>query len=151
LNDQRDCRRSKSEARVKKISAVIVAFGLIATSAVAQTPSQSAASKADLLSLDQKVKISKLITKQTEPLANPSFSIVVGGMVPAEIPLHSLPADAEKLAPQVRGFGYIVVEELIALVDQGTRKVEIARLNRKISEIRHRVKVSNFEVWSRRF
>jgi hypothetical protein len=32
-----------------------------------------------------------------------------------------------KLAPQVRGLGYIVVEELIALVDQGTRKVEIAR------------------------
>ena len=112
-------------ARMKKISALIVAFGLIATAAAAQTPSQSAASKADLLSLDQKVKISKLITKQTEPLANPSFPIVVGGMVPAEIPLHSLPADAEKLAPQVRGFGYIVVEELIALVDQRTRKVEI--------------------------
>jgi hypothetical protein len=37
------------------------------------------------------------------------------------------PADAEKPAPQVRGLGYIVVEELIALVDQGTRKVEIAR------------------------
>jgi hypothetical protein len=125
LNDQRDCRRSKIEARVKKISALIVAFGLIATAAVAQTPSQSAASKADLLSLDQKVKISKLITKQTEPLADPSFSIVVGGTVPAEIPLHSLPSEAERLAPQLRGFGYIVVEELIALVDQGTRKVEI--------------------------
>jgi hypothetical protein len=110
---------------MKNISALIMAFGLIATSAAAQTPSQSAASKADLLSLDQKVKISKLITKQTEPLANPSFSIVVGGIVPTEIPLHSLPADAEKLAPQVRGFGYIVVEELIALVDQGSRKVEI--------------------------
>jgi hypothetical protein len=110
---------------MKKISALIVVFGLIATAAAAQTPSQSAASKADLLSLDQKVKISKLITKQTEPLANPSFSIVVGGIVPVEIPLQSLPADAEKLAPQLHGFGYIVVEELIALVDQGTRKVEI--------------------------
>jgi hypothetical protein len=110
---------------MKKISALIVVFGLIATAAAAQTPSQSAASKADLLSLDQKVKISKLITKQTEPLATPSFSIVVGGIVPVEIPLQSLPADAEKLAPQLHGFGYIVVEELIALVDQGTRKVDI--------------------------
>jgi hypothetical protein len=117
--------RGRCEAGMKKISALIVVFGLIATAAAAQTPSQSAASKADLLSLDQKVKISKLITKQTEPLANPSFSIVVGGIVPVEIPLQSLPADAEKLAPQLHGFGYIVVEELIALVDQGTRKVEI--------------------------
>jgi len=110
---------------MKKISALIVAFGLIAPAAAAQTPSQSAASKADLLSLDQKVEISKVITKQTEPLANPSFPIVVGGIVPSEIPLHSLPSDAQQLAPQVRGFGYIVVEELIALVDQRTRKVEV--------------------------
>jgi hypothetical protein len=29
------------------------------------------------------------------------------------------------LAPQVRGFGYIVVEEQIALVDKRTRKVEL--------------------------
>jgi hypothetical protein len=29
------------------------------------------------------------------------------------------------VAPQLRGFGYVVVEEQIALVDQGTRKVEI--------------------------
>jgi len=34
-----------------------------------------------------------------------------------------LPAEAERLAPQLRGFGYVVVEEQIALVDQRTRKV----------------------------
>jgi hypothetical protein len=32
---------------------------------------------------------------------------------------------AEQLAPQLRAFGYVVVEELIALVDPRTRKVEI--------------------------
>jgi hypothetical protein len=36
-----------------------------------------------------------------------------------------LPAEAQQLAPQLRGFGYIVVEEQIALVDQRTRKVEL--------------------------
>jgi hypothetical protein len=34
-----------------------------------------------------------------------------------------VPPDAERLAPQVRGFGYVVVNEEIALVDQRTRKV----------------------------
>jgi len=110
---------------MQRISALILAFGLIVTAASAQTPSQSAASKADLLSLEQKTKISKLIAKETEPLANPSFSITIGGIVPSEIPLHSLPSDAERLAPQLRGFGYVAVEELIALVDQRTRKIEI--------------------------
>jgi hypothetical protein len=29
------------------------------------------------------------------------------------------------LAPQLRGFSYVVVEELVAIVDPRTRKVEI--------------------------
>jgi hypothetical protein len=45
--------------------------------------------------------------------------------VPANIEVHALPAEAERLAPQLRGFGYVVIEELVALVDPRTRKVEI--------------------------
>src|SRR6266511_82260 len=85
----------------------------------------SAALKEDVLSFDQKVKISKLVAKQTAPLTNPSFSVAIDGVVPSEIQLHPLPSDAEELAPQLRGFGYIVVEELVAIVDPRTRKVEI--------------------------
>jgi len=44
-------------------------------------------------------------------------------VVPAEIQLQPLPSEAKELAPQVRGFGYVVVNEEIALVDQRTRKV----------------------------
>jgi Protein of unknown function (DUF1236) len=91
--------------------------------AAAQSSSQSAASKDELLSLDQKIKIAQLITRQTAPLADNSFSIAVDRVVPAEIQLHPLPSAAEDLAPQVRGFGYVVVNEEIALVDQRTRKV----------------------------
>jgi hypothetical protein len=36
--------------------------------------------------------------------------------------LHSLPVEAEQLAPRLRGFGYLVVE---AIVDLRTRKVEL--------------------------
>jgi hypothetical protein len=105
------------------VLAAILQFAISA--AVAQTSSQSAATKADRLSLEQKVKLSELITKQTAPLAASSFSIAVDGVVPAEIQVHSLPSEAEELAPQLRGFGYVVVEEQIALVDQRTRKVEV--------------------------
>ena len=36
-----------------------------------------------------------------------------------------MPPEAERLAPQLRGFGYVVVEEQIALVHQSTRKIEL--------------------------
>jgi hypothetical protein len=110
---------------MRKILALAASLCFVASAAAAQAPAQSAASKADLLSMDQKIKIAQLITKQAAPLTSGAFSIAVDGIVPADIELHSLPAEAERLAPQVRGFGYIVVEEQIALVDQRTRKVEL--------------------------
>jgi hypothetical protein len=109
---------------MRKILALAASLCLVASSAAAQAPSQSAASKSDLLSMDQKIKIAQLITKQTTPLTSGSFSIAVDGVVPPDIEIHSLPAEAQRLAPQLRGFGY-VVEEQIALVDQRTRKVEL--------------------------
>jgi hypothetical protein len=111
--------------RMRQIPALIIVLGLLASVAEAQAPSQSAASKDTLLSMDQKIKIAQLITKRTPPLPSGSFSITMDGTVPADIQLHSLPAEAERLAPQLRGFGYIVIEEQIAFVDQRTRKVEL--------------------------
>jgi Protein of unknown function (DUF1236) len=110
---------------MRKILALVASLCFFVSAAAAQTPSQSAASKSDLLSMDQKIKIAQLITKQTAPLTSGSFSIAVDGVVPPDIEIHSLPAEAQRLAPQLPGFGYIVVEEQIALVDQRTRKVEL--------------------------
>ena len=110
---------------MQKILALAAGLCFFVSAAAAQAPSQSAASKSDLLSMDQKIKIAQLITKQTAPLTSGSFSIAVDGAVPPDIEIHSLPAEAQRLAPQLRGFGYIVVEEQIALVDQRTRKVEL--------------------------
>jgi len=110
---------------MRKILALAANLCFVVSTAAAQAPSQSLASKSDLLSMDQKIKIAQLITKQTPPLTSSSFSIAVDRIVPADIELHSLPAEAQRPAPQLRGFGYIVVEEQIALVDERTRKVEI--------------------------
>jgi len=111
---------------MRKLLVLTAILQFVVSAAAAQTSSQSAAERADALSLEQKVKISELITKQTAPLAaSPSFPVAVDGVVPADILVHSLPAEAEKLAPHLRGFGYVVVEELVAIVDPRTRQVEV--------------------------
>jgi Protein of unknown function (DUF1236) len=110
---------------MRKMLSLAAGFCLLVSSAAAQAPSQSPASKADSLSLEQKIKVSEIITKQTPPLAGPAFPVSVDGVVPSEIQLNSLPSAAEELAPQLHGFSYVVVEELVAIVDPRTRKVEI--------------------------
>jgi hypothetical protein len=104
---------------------LIAILQFVVSTAVAQTSPPSAAARADALSLEQKTKISELIASQIAPLAASSFSIAVDSVVPADIQVHALSAEAEKLAPQLRGFGYVVIEELVAIVDPRTRKVEI--------------------------
>jgi hypothetical protein len=110
------------EPPMRKILAAIAILQLAISGAAAQSQSGT---KAETLSLEQKTKISKLISPRTAPLPSGKFSIAVDAVVPADIQIQSLPAEAEQVAPQLRGFGYVVVEEQIALVDQGTRKVEI--------------------------
>lgn len=48
---------------MRKILAFAASLCFFVSAAAAQAPSQSAASKSDLLSMDQKVKIAQLITK----------------------------------------------------------------------------------------
>jgi hypothetical protein len=108
------------------IAALVAGLGLLVSVAAAQAPSDAMANKADPLSLEQKIRISRLITKQTPPLTGSAFSIAVGVVVPPQVEVHALPAEAAQVAPQqLRDAGYVVVEELIALVDQRTRKIEL--------------------------
>jgi len=78
-----------------------------------------------LLSLEQQIKIGEIITDTdaSPPLVNVNFRFAVGDVVPQGVDLHPLPSAAIELAPKLRGFGYIVVEELIGIVDQNNRKV----------------------------
>ena len=107
---------------MRKFLAAIAILQLAISGAAAQSES---ATKAERLSLEQKTKISQLISPRLGPLGSAKFSIAVDAVVPADIQVQSLPAEAEQVAPQVRGLGYVVIEEQIALIDQRTRKVEI--------------------------
>jgi len=102
---------------------------LIATSALIAGGSgvkgQSTPAAGDMLTLEQKTRISELLSERTAPLAASNFSIAVDSVVPPEIEVHALPSAAEQVAPRLRGLGYVVIEELIALVDTRTRKVAL--------------------------
>ena len=110
------------EVPMRRLLTVVAILQLAVSGVAAQSQS---ATKAETLSLEQKTKISQVISPRSAPLASRNFSVAVDAVVPADIQVHSLPPEAEQVARQVRGFGYVVVEEQIALVDQHTRKVEI--------------------------
>jgi hypothetical protein len=76
------------------------------------------------LSLDQQERISQIVADQTpQPLTNVAFPVARDVVVPADVQLHRLPAEAEKLAPQLSGYSYLAVEELVAIVDTNSRKI----------------------------
>jgi hypothetical protein len=76
------------------------------------------------LSLDQQQKVSEMVTNATpRPKTNVAFPLSIGTVVPPNVTLHRLPADAEKLAPKLRGDSYVAVEEMVAIVDTNSRKI----------------------------
>ena len=98
-------------------AALYFAFGVAIAQPVATLGNLS-------LSLDQQGKISEIITNQTpQPLTSVNFSIAPDVVVPPDVPLQRLPAEAEKLAPQLQGGSYLAVEELVAIVDTNSRKI----------------------------
>jgi hypothetical protein len=93
--------------------------------AVGVVLAQQAATLANLsLSLDQQIKISEIITNQTpQPLTGVRFSVAPDVVVPPDVTIQRLPAEAEKLAPLLQGYSYLAVEELVAIVETNSRKI----------------------------
>jgi Protein of unknown function (DUF1236) len=44
-------------------------------------------------------------------------------VVPANVVLQRLPAEAETITPQLQGYSYLAVEELVAIVDTNSCKI----------------------------
>jgi hypothetical protein len=103
---------------MKKFIFYAVAFQFAMAPAIAQSGENPA------LSMDQQNKISEMITKQTpQPLTNINFEVAKDVVVPSDVSLRPLPAEAEQLAPQLKGDSYLAVEELVAIVDTNSRKI----------------------------
>ena len=98
-------------------TALYLAVGVAIAQPVATLGNQS-------LSLDQQSRISEIITNQTpQPLTGINFSIAPDVVVPPNVALQRLPVAAEKVAPQLQGYSYLAVEELVAIVDTNSRKI----------------------------
>ena len=103
---------------MKKLSFCAVALQFAAAPALAQSGGNVA------LSMDQQNKISEMITRQTpQPLTNINFPVAQDVVIPSNVSLQRLPAEAEQLAPQLKGDSYLAVEELVAIVDTNSRKI----------------------------
>ncbi|MGE5162702.1 MAG: DUF1236 domain-containing protein [Sphingobacteriales bacterium] len=100
-------------------------FGCLVFLCVASVaPAQSGPTAYVDLSIDQQNKISEMVANiEPRPLTNIDFTVALGAAVPPDVALHPLPRDAEILAPQLTGDSYIAVEELVAIVDTGSRRI----------------------------
>jgi hypothetical protein len=52
-----------------------------------------------------------------------NFPVALDVVLPSDVSLQRLPAEAEQLAPQLKGDSYVAVEELVAIVDTNSRKI----------------------------
>jgi hypothetical protein len=106
---------------MKEIFSFLAALQFATVAALAQ-PAPTPGNQA--LSLDQQSKISEIIADQTpQPLTNVNFSVAPGIVVPTSVALQRLPEEAEKIAPQLQGYSYLAVEELVAIVDTNSRNI----------------------------
>src|SRR5438067_2282725 len=125
VSSDRKALKALDRHAMRRFLVVLTTLQFVVGMAMAQPTSESAASKDNILSLDQKLRIAEIITKRTPALAGGNFHVAIDSIVPKEIDLQSLPSNAEDVAPELRGFGYIVVEELIAIVERPTRKIVV--------------------------
>jgi hypothetical protein len=114
-------RHIEGDALMRKLwiraAALYVSLGVAIAQPTATPGNQS-------LSLDQQSKISEIITNQTpQPLTGINFSIAPDVVVPPNVALQRLPVAAENVAPQLQGYSYLAVEELVAIVDTNSRKI----------------------------
>ncbi|HMJ43151.1 MAG TPA: hypothetical protein VK522_12820 [Pseudolabrys sp.] len=80
---------------------------------VVEAAAQPAPNSLPSLSLDQQNKISEIVTNRTpQPLTHINFALQRDALVPADIALQRLPAQAESLAPELKGYSYLAVEEI---------------------------------------
>ena len=111
---------------MRKLLILVTALKFMLTAAAAQSTLESLAAKTNSLSIEQQAKIGEIITnEETKPLTHVDFSVSIDSVLPEAVPLRPLPSRVEELAPQFRGFGYIAVDEVIAIVEKGTRKIVI--------------------------
>jgi len=102
------------------------------TSTTAQQPNQSNTAQSASTSTNasanindqQRTRVTQSIARlNVQPLNNVNFSVSVGGVVPRDVRLQTLPADVVEVVPQYRGYDFFVVRDEIVIVEPSTYKI----------------------------
>jgi hypothetical protein len=83
---------------------------------------EQGSSDENYLTTAQQVKVGQFITSRY-PLTKVNFTVAIGESVPEGVALQSFSPEAAAISPKLHEVSFIVVEELIALVDRRTRKI----------------------------
>ncbi len=76
------------------------------------------------LSLDQQAKLGDAILAQSQTaLSSAAVQVSIDSIVPAGVDVHPLPRAVETAMPELHGYGYVIVEEEIALVEPTARRI----------------------------
>ena len=107
---------------MRKVLLATAVLHMLAGAAAATAQTQQIAFQP--LSLDQQNKISEIVTNRTpQPLTHINFALQRDAPIPPDVQIQRLPAEAENVAPELKGYSYLAVEELVAIVDTKSRKV----------------------------
>jgi hypothetical protein len=90
----------------------------------AQSSSQTNVNASVNINDQQRTRISQSIARlDVKPMTTVNFSISVGTVVPRDVHLATLPADAVEIVPQYRGYSFFVVKDEIVIVEPSTYKI----------------------------
>lgn len=112
-----------------KILAVTAALGVLSVSAFAQSESPkseiiSNTGKSGEIPEATRKQIHKVLAEENMQHA-PKLDIPVqlGARIPHDIKAYQLPADIMEMAPQLRGFDYVLVRQEVVFLNPGTREI----------------------------
>lgn len=110
---------------MKRIVLVAIAAAALSSAAFAQssttvTTTTGTANAQITIAPEQRTKIKSYVTSQNVKPVTVKEKVVVGATLPADVTLTEVPAD---WGPEVTKYRYVYVDNRVALVEPGTRKV----------------------------
>jgi hypothetical protein len=67
--------------------------------------------------------VETLRSRHSEAETNVNFSVSVGAIVPEHVHYRPLPEDIVSIAPQYRGYDYVMIRDEVVIIEPRTRKI----------------------------
>jgi hypothetical protein len=92
--------------------------------ASSNTGSQTGVNASANIEPQQRSKIVETLrSRHSEAETNVNFSVSVGAIVPEHVHYRPLPEDIVSIAPQYRGYNYVMVRDEVVIIEPRTRKI----------------------------